>query len=109
MNSSIFSKEQRRELSTIVNYLNSSDKELNFLGISMFRKSKTFRLMKTRSLFFKQGDKLIRISDLISRTSKEINENKKVNRTCLQMFEKLLSKNPSGYFIRIFINTAEIL
>ena len=58
--------------------------------------------MKTKSLFFKQGGELIRVSSLISITSKEINEHKKVNRTCLQMFEKLLSKNPSGYFKRIF-------
>lgn len=110
MKHSVFSAKQRRELSTIQKYLASPDNELNNLGLQMFRKSKTFRQLKTKSLFYKDCfGKSVRVSRIIAHASKEVKNNKRINPLCLAVFSGLLSANSSNYFQRVFINTAEIL
>ena len=101
---------QKEEIRKIIPYLKSKDKELNLLGLTLLRKSSTYRKMKTQTLFFAYPLRCsnIRVSTMIGDQMWRLKHDLRISDLCITMLSALISNKSNKYFKRMFINTAEI-
>lgn len=118
----IYNKEQRTELRKIVDFLLSKDLEISKMGITMLRKSKLYRDLKSQTVFYypkkiTNSQKRMRLSTFIS-TGINIIHNVEGNSTNCRakakyalkvMFDDLMSCDANQYFRREFINNSNLL